>query len=141
MLLHASAVEIGGHAVLLTGASGRGKSDLALRLIDRGAVLIADDQVQLAVDDARLLASPPAAIAGLLEMRGIGIVELPWTTTVPVCLLVDLDAEPQRLPMPLHRELLGCNLPVLALDAFEASAPLKIEHALTRAVAGVEALP
>ena len=77
MLLHASAVEIGGHAVLLTGASGRGKSDLALRLIDRGAVLIADDQVQLTVDDARLLASPPAAIAGLVEIRGIGIVELP----------------------------------------------------------------
>ncbi len=141
MLLHASAVAIGGRAVLLTGASGRGKSDLALRLIDRGAVLIADDQVQLTVDDLWLLASPPASIAGMIEVRGIGIVEVPWSGGVPVALLVDLDGQPQRLPMPVHRILLDRSLPVLALAAFEASAPLKVEHALTRAVAGVEALP
>jgi len=141
MLLHASAVAIGGRAVLLTGASGRGKSDLALRLIDRGAVLIADDQVQLTVDDLWLLASPPASIAGMIEVRGIGIVEVPWSGGVPVALLVDLDGQPQRLPLPVHRILLDRSLPVLALAAFEASAPLKVEHALTRAVAGVEALP
>ncbi len=141
MLLHASAVAIGGHAVLLTGATGRGKSDLALRLIDRGAVLIADDQVQLVDDGSRLLASVPESIAGLIEVRGIGIVELPSTTGVPVALLVDLDAEPPRMPPPSFRILLGNSLPVLTLSAFEASAPLKVEHALTRTVAGVEALP
>ncbi len=141
MLLHASAVAIGAHAVLLVGVSGRGKTDLAFRLIDRGAMLIADDQVEITTDGARLIASPPASIAGLIEVRGIGIVELAWATGVPVMLLVDLDAEPARLPLPLHRDLLGHRLPIVALAAFEASAPLKVEHALTRAVAGVEALP
>ena len=141
MLLHASAVAIGMHAVLLTGASGRGKSDLALRLIDRGARLIADDQVQLSLDGIRLLAATPASIAGLIELRGVGLVQLPWTSGVPVALFVDLDAAPQRLPLPLHRVLLGHALPVVALAAFEASASIKVEHALTRAVAGVEAPP
>ncbi len=141
MVLHATAVAIGAHAVLLTGASGRGKSDLALRLIDRGAVLIADDQVRLAVDGDLLLAATPGSIAGLIEVRGVGIVDLPWTTAMPVALIVDLDAEPERLPLQEHRTLLGHAVPVVSCAALEASAPLKVEHALTRAVAGVEALP
>ena len=135
-LIHATAVAIGGRAVLLTGASGRGKSDLALRLIDRGAVLIADDQVRL--DDA-LRASPPPTLAGLIEVRGVGIIALPWVEGVAVALIADLDAVPERLPEPMTRLLLGRAVAVVALAAHEASAPLKLERALRLVTAAVEA--
>ena len=138
MLIHATAIAIGNRAVLLTGASGRGKSDLAMRLIDRGAVLIADDQVRLAVADGVLTASAPPTIAGRFELRGVGIIELPWTDEVPIALIADLDAVPERLPEPEWRDLLGLQVQVIALAAFEASAPLKIEQALRGAATGVD---
>ncbi len=134
--VHATAVAIGAHAVLLTGASGRGKSDLALRLIDRGAVLIADDQVLL---DTQLHASPPPTLAGLIEVRGVGIIRLPWAAGIAVALIADLDAVPERLPEPMTRVLLGRTVPVVALTALEPSAPLKLERALRLVVAAVEA--
>jgi serine kinase of HPr protein (carbohydrate metabolism regulator) len=128
--IHATAVGIGGRAVLLIGPSGSGKSDLALRLIDRGAVLIADDRVVLHPDGARLLASPPAALAGLIEVRGVGIVTVPFVADVPVALLVDLALAPVRLPEPATRDIDGIAVPVIGLDPREASAAIKVERAL-----------
>jgi len=130
-LIHATCVAIRGRAILLAGASGRGKSDLALRLIDRGAVLVSDDYTELRANDGRLLASAPATIAGKIEIRGIGIVEVDALPCAPVCLFVDLDAEPERLPEPRTQILEGMPIPSIALSALEASAPIKVETALT----------
>jgi hypothetical protein len=130
-MLHVSSVAIGGRAVLIAGASGHGKSDLALRLIDRGAKLISDDYTIVEAKDGRLWASPPATIAGKIEVRGIGILSFPPPDApVPVGLLVDLDAEPERLPDPATTIVSGQTLPTIALHGFEASAPIKLEAAL-----------
>jgi serine kinase of HPr protein (carbohydrate metabolism regulator) len=128
--VHAGAVAIGGRAVLIAGASGSGKSDLALRLIDRGARLVSDDYTLIEAKDGRLLACAPATIAGRIEMRGVGIVEMDALSDVPVCLFVDLDAEPERLPEPRTRSFLGIAVPAVALAALEASAAIKVEAAL-----------
>ena len=139
--VHATAVAIRGQAVLLLGRPGIGKSDLALRLIDRGAVLIADDQVELSRDGNRLLASAPPTIAGRIEVRGVGIVAAPAAAGVPVAMAFDLETHPVRLPEPATRDIAGVSLPCLALAPFEASAPLKVEAALRALGSGVEAAP
>ena len=131
-IVHASCVAIGGRAVLLAGRSGAGKSDLALRLIDRGAQLVSDDYTELRCHGGQLLAQAPAAIAGKIEVRGIGIVELPAAEGVPVCLHADLALPPERLPEPRTVRLAGRDIPSVALAALEASAPLKLEQALLR---------
>ena len=128
--IHAGCVAIAGRGVLIAGASGRGKSDLALRLIDRGALLVSDDYTLLRVAGDRLIGSAPATIAGRIEIRGVGIVELPTSREIPIALYVDLDATPERLPEPGRIELRGIALPSLALAALEASAPIKLEQAL-----------
>lgn len=130
--VHATAVALQGRAVLLLGPPGSGKSDLALRLIDRGWMLIADDQVELCRVGDRLLAACPPTIAGLIEMRGVGLVVRTPVAGVPVALAFDLTAIPERLPEPQARAIGGVALPCLALAPFEASAPLKVEAALTR---------
>jgi len=131
--LHGTSVAVKGMAVLLIGPPGAGKSDLALRLIDRGALLVADDQVDIARIRAGLVASPPSAIAGKLEVRGLGIITMPFARSVPLILLVDLASCPERLPLPVSRELLRVSVPLLALSPFEASAPLKLERAVALA--------
>ena len=128
--IHAGCVAIGGRGVLIAGASGRGKSDLALRLIDGGALLVSDDYTMLTVAGDRLIGSAPKTIAGRIEIRGVGIVELPAMAEVPIALHVDLDAPPARLPEPKRIEIRGIALPSLALAALEASAPIKLEQAL-----------
>lgn len=128
--LHATCVAIGGRAVLIEGGSGAGKSDLALRLIDRGAVLVSDDYTIVERRGDRLLAKPPPNIAGRIEMRGVGILPAPFVTDVPVALLVDLDTPPVRLPEPEHRTVAGTRLPLIGLSALEPAAPLKVEAAL-----------
>lgn len=129
--VHASAVAIAGRGVLILGASGRGKSDLALRLIDRGAVLIADDQVELAARGGRLEACAPATIHGKLEVRGVGIVDCD-AVAAPIALVVDLDGAPERMPEPGALTLEGIAVPTVALAPFDASAPIKVELALKR---------
>lgn len=131
---HASSVLIDGRAVLIAGRSGSGKSDLALRLIDRGALLVADDYTRLDVRDGRLIASPPSAIAGKIEARGVGILELACAAEGMVSLLVDLEGTVERLPEePVPTTSLeGIAIPTVVLAAFEASAPIKVEHALRR---------
>ncbi|HEX8216466.1 MAG TPA: HPr kinase/phosphatase C-terminal domain-containing protein [Allosphingosinicella sp.] len=128
--VHASCVAIGGRGVLLFGASGRGKSDLALRLIDRGAGLVSDDYTLVRAWEGRLYGSAPPAIAGKLEVRGVGIAAIESIAEAPVCLVVELDSEPERLPEPHRRSFLGQELPAIALAALEASAPIKLELAL-----------
>lgn len=142
MLVHATCVALrlrgrSWRAVLLRGPSGAGKSDLALRLIDSGARLVADDQTELVRRGKALIASSPARIAGLIEARGVGIVRLARDKIVvraPVCLVVDL-APPERierLPEAARERLLDVDLPVVTLAPFEASAPAKLRLALTR---------
>jgi serine kinase of HPr protein (carbohydrate metabolism regulator) len=129
--VHAGAVAISGRVVLIGGRSGQGKSDLALRLIDRGASLVSDDYTFVRRSDDRLLASAPERIAGKIEVRGVGIMELPFEKDLPVALYVDLDLTPERLPtLEEKRILAGVTIPAVGLSGLEASAPIKVEAAL-----------
>ena len=128
--LHATAVAIDGQAVVIEGRSGAGKSDLALRLVDRGAVLISDDRVLLVRDGDRLIARSPGQMAGKIEVRGLGIVTVPNLTDAPVSLVVRLAEEDQRMPERRVRRIAGIAVREVALDPFRASAPLKVEWAL-----------
>ena len=131
--IHASTVASDGRAVLISGPSGSGKSDLALRLLDRGFTLVSDDQTIVRRDGDRLLASAPPTIKGKLEIRGIGIVEMDIVTDVPVALFVELTSEIMRLPDDRReRPVLGVNLPLVSVDAMTASAPSKVALALDR---------
>ena len=119
-VLHATCVEWFGLGVLIRGKSGAGKSDLALRLIDAGAALVADDQVLL----ENGIASAPARLQGLLEVRGFGIVKLPFAETTAIALTVDLCSadEIERLPDRFDG--------IMRFDPFCASAVAKIKLAL-----------
>ena len=131
--LHASTVALEGRAVLITGPSGSGKSDLTLRLLDRGFNLVSDDQTIVRRDGDRLIATAPATIAGKLEIRGIGIVEMEAVSEAPVGLLVELTSDIQRLPDDSReRTVLGVALPLVSVDAWTASAPSKVSLALDR---------
>jgi HPr kinase/phosphorylase len=141
MFVHATSVALkvsrSWRVVLLRGPSGAGKSDLALRLIDAGGRLIADDQTHLARQGSRLIASPPPAIAGKIEVRGVGIIDLPRSRLLaraPLALIVDLvpGVRIERLPDPAHETLEGVVLPCLALAPFEFSAVAKLRLALAQ---------
>jgi serine kinase of HPr protein (carbohydrate metabolism regulator) len=142
VLVHGTCVALGAHAVLLRGGSGAGKSDLALRFLSLPpegleARLVADDQVAIEARSGRLMASPPASLAGKLEVRGVGIVEMPHLSEANLVLVVDL-VEPKNVArMPPEKSeivsLAGVPLPLLRLAPFEASAPLKLKLALLSA--------
>ena len=121
-------------AVLLRGPSGAGKSDLALRLIDQGARLVADDQTELRLADGVLLARAPQTIRGKMEVRGLGVAELRPLCDVPVALVVDLadGAAVERMPDGDSCTILGVRLPVVRFDPFEASTPAKLRLSLAR---------
>ncbi|MFC4291903.1 HPr kinase/phosphorylase [Sphingorhabdus arenilitoris] len=128
---HASAVAIGDWGVIITGPTGSGKSDLALRLIDRGAILIGDDYIYLNAAHGGPVITVPDNIAGKLEIRGIGIIEMPHKSRVVAKLLVRLTGEGERFPGSLPiTDFAGCSLPTLSIDAFHYSSPIKIEYAL-----------
>ena len=131
--LHASTVAIDGRAVLITGPSGSGKSDLALRLLDRGFTLVSDDQTWVRRDGGKLIASAPPQIAGKMEVRGLGIIDMNTVGDVPVALLVELTSDIQRIPDDSReRPILGLQLPLVSIDALTASAPSKVALALDR---------
>ncbi len=136
-IVRGTCVEVAGVGVLLRGESGAGKSDLALRLIDDGAGLVSDDYVHLRRDEGIVRASAPPSIAGLLEVRGIGLVHTPLVRETAVRAVVDLVAPHlvPRLPEASLTELMGVALPRASLNPFEASAPAKI-RALVRTLAG-----
>ena len=133
IVLQASAVVIGGRALLIEGPPGSGKSSLALALIDRGAELIGDDAVTLTLSEGRLIASPPPNIAGLLEVRGVGLVSLPIAPPAPVALILSLGGPvPERLPeTPLPRRTInGVAIPVLPFDPGTIAPAPRAEWAL-----------
>lgn len=118
--------------MLLRGPSGSGKSDLALRLIDHGAVLVADDQVELRRQGGGVIARPPAAIAGLIEVRGIGIVVLDHLPETKLAAIVDLAASDaiERLPLEQSATLLDVVFPRFLINPWEQSAAAKVRLAV-----------
>ena len=136
LLVHATAVAIatasGPRAVLLRGASGSGKSDLALRLIDAGARLVADDQSELWRQGAAIIVRAPSAIAGLIEIRGIGIFRVDTVEEAALVLVADLVGSEliERLPELGTERILDLDLPRIAVAPFEASAAAKVSFAL-----------
>ena len=131
--LHASCVVIGGRAILIEGLSGTGKSDLALRLIDRGARLVSEDYTMVRRQGGALIAAPPATLAGKMEVRGLGIVDMPFVTDQPVALIVGLGEAVERMPEPADSRIIaGIAVPCCALPSLDASAPIKVELALAK---------
>lgn len=126
--IHASAVAIGGQGVLLLGRSGSGKSDLALRLIDRGATLVSDDYCNITPSDDVPIITAVSAIAGKMEVRGIGIVDVPYVATAPLRLALQLDAPVPRMAVEDSAISVGnWRVPGTALNAFDISAAIKTE--------------
>lgn len=132
--LHATTVCKGERAVMLMGPSGSGKSDLALQLIDRGYFLVADDQTLVSRDGDRLRATAPPSISGKMEVRGLGIIELPVREQVLVCLAVELGDAPDRLPdSDEHVTLFGADVPLIRLASTSpSSAAIRVDMALDR---------
>lgn len=144
VIVHGTCVAFGGKAALLRGRSGAGKSDLALRFMavgpegDQEPRLVADDQVVVEPrNGAGLIASSPATIAGKIEVRGLGIVEVPHLAEAALVLVVDLvpSEDVPRMPekAPQSIEIAGRRISLLRLSAFEPSAPLKLKLALQAA--------
>ncbi|MGE8943066.1 HPr kinase/phosphorylase [Leptospira interrogans] len=138
--LHGTAIALAGRAALIRGAPGTGKSDLALRclmqpasaVIPEQAILVADDQVIVQAIGGCLLLRCPPTIRGRLEVRGVGIVEMPWKEPAELRLVVDLvlPEQVERLPEPSSVHLQDVGVRRLALAPFEASSPLKLLLAL-----------
>jgi serine kinase of HPr protein (carbohydrate metabolism regulator) len=136
MSVHGTCVAIGDVGILIRGAPGSGKSDLALRLLDAGARLVADDQVELTPSGGQVVATAPASISARMEVRGVGIVRVPTIPSVALGLVVDLvgpGAVP-RLPERRSWDYGGVSIPLIQLAPFEASAAAKVRlavHALS----------
>ncbi len=128
MRVHASCIAFEGRGVLLRGPSGSGKSDLALRAMEAGAELVADDLVMLGLRGGRVWASPLPQAGGRLEVRGVGIVPLPALDGAPLVLIADLAA-PERLPEPCFEPVLGLPVRRIRLAPFEISAAIKLRLA------------
>ena len=140
--MQASAVAIGARALLIEGPPGSGKSSLALALIERGAGLIGDDAVTLTPLEHLLMASPPPNIAGLIEVRGVGLARLEVAPPAPVSLILALGGPPLvRLPeTPLPTRLVaGIVVPVLAFDPGPIAPAARAEWALRMHGLAIEA--
>jgi HPr kinase/phosphorylase len=131
MQIHGSCASRSGEGVLLIGPPGAGKSDLLLRLLTRGFDLVADDRVD--IEDG--IARPAPALAGLLEVRGLGIVRLPHVSATRLALVVDLAGPADRLPAPARH--VTFDLPLAAIDPTAASAPERVALALDCAMGRV----
>ena len=131
-LVRGTTISLDGQGVLLRGPSGAGKSDVALRLIDTGAVLVADDNTEVSVKGGEALTSPPDTVKGLLEVRGLGVLKFPFQADVPLALVIDLvDREDvPRMPEKETTDIAGIPVKRLSLHAFDGSTPAKIRLAL-----------
>lgn len=143
-LVAGTSIAIGDAGVLLIGPPGAGKSDLALRLIDEGAKLIADDLTELRRHGNHLVvlypAVAPADLRGRMEVRGLGIMPVPSVATpLPLRLIVELTAPIERMPEPAVRLYAGIAVPCVHLAAFEASAPAKLRLAVAAAAGHIMA--
>ena len=128
-LFHGTAVSYNGSGILILGPSGSGKSDLALRLINEGADLIADDQVLIKLVGKALQLSAPDSISGLIEVRGVGIIKIKPVCYIPLSLIVEIKsgAQLERIPIMKKDLIEKILIPVIKLDAFEGSAIAKIK--------------
>ena len=133
--LHATSVDWRGRGVLLTGPSGSGKSDIALRLVGLGATLVADDQVLVWASGGALYAKSPETIAGLMEVRAVGITHMPFRRFSRICLIAELnlESEVERLPLGQTTEIEGISVERLILPGLDPSTPLKVMAALKKA--------
>ena len=133
-IIHATLVQVEKKGVLLTGKSASGKSDLALRLIEnKKAKLVADDVVEVCVQNGKLSGCAPKSIAGLLEVRNIGVVRYPYLSSANVDIIVALkesQEDIQRMPLRQKELILGLEINKIDLYAKENSAPEKIVAAL-----------
>jgi HPr kinase/phosphorylase len=129
-LRQSTAVAIGGRALLIEGPAGRGKSSLALALIDRGATLIGDDGIALTCRAGALWAHPAPATAGLIELRNVGIVTLPVTEAAVALVLRLAEDAPRFVECAAAVEIAGVSIPALAFDARIPAAPVRAEYAL-----------
>ena len=139
-LNYATCVALSGRGILLRGFSGSGKSDVALRLINEGAILVADDQVLCRREGSHLYASARCSIRCLLEVRGIGPIRTSYVTRAEIILVVDLVAmnSIQRFPVPRTCEIVGVEIPLIELTAFESSTTAKLKVALEVITSGAQ---
>lgn len=136
--IHASCVSLDDVGLLIRGTPGSGKSDLAARLIDGGGELVADDRVDLTCRDGTILAAAPETIAGLLEIRGVGILRMPHRASARIGLVIDLvdRGQIERVPEAAVHDYMGIAVPLLRLWPFEPSAAAKVRFAV-KALKGV----
>jgi HPr kinase/phosphorylase len=137
--VHATVVAIDGVGVMLRGPSGGGKSDLALRLIDGGALLVADDRCDLRLEGGEVIVEAPPSLAGLLEVRAMGVVPAPSIPRVALALVIDLTPPDriERLPRAAACAYLGIEFPLVSLAAFEASSAAKVRLAARHTARGI----
>lgn len=128
--IHTTCISLKGKGVLIFGAPGSGKSDLALRLIrHEGAILVSDDRTDIEIEDNKVIAHTPPKIAGLLEVRGIGIQKMPYSNKAEIKLAIELVKdfkEVERLPEERFSEIGGIKIPCIKLYPFEVTAADKI---------------
>lgn len=133
--IHATAVAIDKHGIMIVGPSGSGKSDLAIRLIDRGARLISDDQVLASRQENTVILNAPASIAGKIELYSVGIFDIPFVSDIRLVMIVHLTDDAERYPMDAQLELLvGMNISSINLDGRTSSAPIKVEMELQKII-------
>lgn len=131
--VHGTAISINNNGVLIKGPSGSGKSDLAIRLIDRGATLVSDDQVIISRREGSITLNPPTNIAGKIELYSVGIFDVPFTNDIPLAMIVQLHPNSERYPLDRPTvSLLDLDIPTIALDGQKPTAPIKVEMALLR---------
>lgn len=141
--IHGTCVEVDGLGVLLCGPPGSGKSDLALRLIDEGARLVADDYTELSLANGALSARAPETIRDLIEVRGVGVLKIGAALQATLGVVIDLveKEDVERLAEDETLELLGLPVARFRLTAFEASAPAKVRLVVRRVKGNIVHVP
>lgn len=127
--LHGTSVDIQGKGILIVGKPGMGKSSLALQLIDRGAILIADDQTHLSYDKEKLVLRPSERLKGMMEVRGVGLCSFPFRlhSYLKLCVEICEKDEFERLPEPLFKEYYAIKVPLLKINKNDPLGPIKVE--------------